>query len=77
MPPCGICDFWRFPLNLLLHVDSLQLSISLLLWGFWGAGGEVLQHPEFICWLGFPVWLWETPGPCAWAGQCHVPWVCS
>lgn len=19
----------------------------------------MLQHPEFICWLGFPVWVWD------------------
>lgn len=59
MPHCGICDFWRFPLNLLLCADSLLLSIlpcPLVIFGV--AGGEVLQHPEVICWLGFPVWLW-------------------
>lgn len=26
---------------------------------FGDAGSEGLQHPEFICWLGFPVWLWD------------------
>lgn len=39
MPHCGICDFWRFPLNLLLRADSLLLSILPLLWGFWGCRG--------------------------------------
>lgn len=23
------------------------------------AGGELLQDPEFLCWLGFPAWLWD------------------
>lgn len=42
------------------NADSLLLSILLLLWGFWGAEGEVLQHPEVICWLGFPACLWDS-----------------
>lgn len=36
MPLCGICDFWRFPLNLLLRADALLLSILPRPWGFWG-----------------------------------------
>lgn len=39
MVHCDICDYWRFPLNLLLHADSPLLSILLLPQGFSGCRG--------------------------------------
>lgn len=50
--------------------DSLWTCFSMLIahcfpscccsGDFWFAGAELLQHPEFLCWLGLPVWLWDS-----------------
>lgn len=80
MPPCGICDFWRFPLNFSMLIPSCFPS-CLSSGRFAVAGVRCCSMQSlFAGWgspCGFGMVSPETPGPCAWAGQCHVPWVCS